>query len=167
MSRVQPRFVLAVSASPRGFAYVVFSGPQQPFDWGVREVPGNQKNARCLLAIRKLIREYRPEALVIEETRRGSQRGPRIRALYRKIAEVAKGERTRVVRNSKDQVRASFAAEKAVTRPEIAQAVAKRIPAFAPKLPPPRKIWMSESPRQSLFDAAALGVGWYGSAGGV
>jgi hypothetical protein len=162
MSRVHRQFILAVSASPRGFAFVVFSGPDQPFDWGVREIRGNQKNARCLLAIKKLLRRSRPEALVIEETRGASRRGPRIRALYGKITEVAAREQTRVVRYTKDQVRAAFAAEHAKTRPDIAQAVAKRIPAFAPKLPPLRKIWMSEDPRQSLFDAAAFGVVFYG-----
>ena len=161
MRRVHARFILAVSASPRGFAFVVFAGSDQPFDWGVKEIRGNQKNARCLLAIKKLIRQYRPEAVVIEDTRAGSRRGPRIRALYRGIADVAGREQVKVVQYTKAQVRAAFAAENVRTRPEIAQAVAARIPAFAPKLPPLRKIWMSEDPRQSLFDAAALGAVFY------
>ena len=161
MSGVHARFILAVSASPRGFAFVVFARPDQPFDWGVKEVRGNRKNARCLLAIKKLIREYRPEAVVIEETRAGSRRGPRIRALYRAVVELAGREQVKIVQYTKAQVRAAFAAENAWTRPEIARAVAKRIPAFAPRLPPLRKIWMSEDPRQSLFDAAALGAVFY------
>ena len=161
MKGVHARFILAVSASPRGFAFVVFTGPDQPFDWGVREIRGSQKNARCLSAIRKLIREYRPEAVVVEETRAGSRRGPRIRTLYRAVVELAGREQVKVVQYTKAQVRAVLAKEKARTRPEIAQAVAMRIPAFAPKLPPVRKIWMSEDPRQTLFDAAALGVRFY------
>lgn len=163
MKGVHARFILAVSASPRGFAFVVFTGPDQPYDWGVKGVRGKQKNARCLLAIKKLFQQYRPEALVIEDTHAGSRRGPRIRALYRAVVELAGREHVKVVRYAKAQVRATFAAESARTRPDIAQAVAKRIPAFAPKLPPLRKIWMSEDPPQSLFDAGALRVTHYAS----
>ena len=152
------RFTLAVSLSPRGFAFVLFQADGNPFDWGVREIRGSQKNARCFLAIKKLLRQYRPQALVLEETGRDSRRGARVRALYRSLGELGEREGVVVVRYTRAQVRATFAAEGARTRPEIAKAIATRIPAFAPKLPPLRKIWMSEDPRQSLFDAAGLGV---------
>jgi hypothetical protein len=154
-------FVLGVSASPRGFAFVLFQQPTAPFDWGVKEIRGAHKSALTLLAIKKLIRQYRPKTIVIEETGKDSHRGPRIRALYRSIVELAQRERITVVRYTRAQVRATFATENARTRPEIAAAIAARIPAFAPKLPPLRKIWMSEDSRQGLFDAAALGVTYY------
>jgi hypothetical protein len=153
--------VLAVSASPRGFAFVLFVGPDNPFDWGVHEIRGIHKSARCLLAIKKLVRKYNPATIVIEEAGRDSRRGPRIRALYRDIIALAERQQRVVERYTREEVRATFAAEHARTRPEIAAAIAARIPAFAPKLPPFRKIWMSEDRRQSLFDAAALGVVYY------
>lgn len=40
----------------------------------------------------------------------------------------------------------------AFTKYEIAKAIARRIPAFAHRLPRLRKLWMSEDPRQGLFD---------------
>jgi len=49
----------------------------------------------------------------------------------------------------------------AETKYEIAQAVAGIIPAFKHRLPPIRKIWQSEDERQSLFDAASLGIAYY------
>jgi hypothetical protein len=153
--------VLAVSASPRGFAFVLFAGPTTPFDWGVKEFRGPHKSALTLLALKKLLRQYRPERLVIEETGKGSRRGPRIRALYRDLVALAGREQVPVMRFTKAEVRAAFAPENARTRPEIAKAVAARLPVFTPKLPPFRKIWMSEDPRQSLFDAAGLGCAWY------
>ena len=162
MTRAHSAFVLAVSASPRGFSFVVFQGPEHPFDWGVKEIRGSQKNALTLLGIKKLMRQYRPEALVIEETGPGSRRGARIRVLYRLLVKIAHREQITVVRYTRAQVLATFEAEKAWTRPEIAKAIATRIPAFALRLPPLRKIWMSEDPRQSLFDAAALGITFYG-----
>jgi hypothetical protein len=161
MTPRQGGFVLAVSASPRGFAFVVFHGPTTPFDWGVKEFRGKHKSALTLLAIKKLIREYRPERLVIEEAGKGSRRGVRIRALYRDLNVLARREQIPVSRLTNEQVLATFANENARTRPEIAQAIAARLPVFAPKLPPERKIWMSEDPRQSLFDAAALGITFF------
>jgi len=53
------RFVLAVSASPRGFAFVLFQGANDPFDWGIKDIPGSQKNPRCVAEIKKLIRRER------------------------------------------------------------------------------------------------------------
>jgi hypothetical protein len=43
---------------------------------------------------------------------------------------------------------------------EIATVLAQRFPALAAKLPPKRKCWQSEDYRISVFDAAALGVGY-------
>jgi hypothetical protein len=103
------RFVLAVSASPRGFAFVLFQGPTTPFDWGVKEFRGPHKSALTLLAIKKLMREYRPERVVLEETGKGSRRGPRIRALYRDVIALAGREQVPVARFTKEQVRAAFA----------------------------------------------------------
>jgi hypothetical protein len=161
MKGVHPAFILAVSASPRGFAFVVFVDATTPVDWGVKEIRGSQKNPRCLYEVKKLMRQYRPTALVFEETGKGSRRGPRIRAFYRALAELAKREQVRGVRYTGAQVRATFAADGARTRPEIAKVIAARIPAFARYLPLPRKIWMSESRWQSLFDAAAIGSAYY------
>jgi len=154
-------FILAISPSPRGFAFVLFQGVDRPFDWGVKELRGSEKNIRSVAAISKLIEQYHPEAIIIEETQRGSRRGFRIRSLLRAIAARAKRDRIAVVRYTKSEVRATFATEHARTRPAIAKAIASRIPAFAPRLPQPQKIWMSEDPRQSLFDAAALGLTHY------
>jgi len=161
MSRGQPGFVLGVSLSPRGYAFVLFSGPTTPYDWGIREIRGDRKSAVTLLLIKKLVRQYGPGTIILEKTDTGSRRGPRVRALNRAIDRLAEREGIRVVCYGRAKVRATFAAENAKTRPEIAKAIAEQIPAFAPKLPPLRKIWMSEDPRQSLFDAAALGLTFY------
>jgi hypothetical protein len=161
MKHEQTPFILAVSPSPRGFAFVIFQGGERPFDWSVKEIRGSEKNIRSLAAIAKLLDQYHPEAVVIEETRRGSRRGFRIRSLLKEVATRAEREGIVVGRYTKAQVRATFAAENARTRPAIAQTIAARIPAFAPRLPRLQKIWMSEDPRQSLFDAAALGLTYY------
>lgn len=62
---------------------------------------------------------------------------------------------------TREALREVFAEVGAETKYEIAQAVAGIIPAFKHRLPPIRKIWQSEDERQSLFDAASLGIAYY------
>jgi hypothetical protein len=111
--------------------------------------------------ITQLFDQYRPATLVIEDTTIPTKRGFRTQALLRSTTKLAKQRRAKVVRCTKKQVKVTFAPDNARTRPAIAEAIAKRIPAFAHRLPSYRKIWMSEDPRQSLFDAAALALTHY------
>lgn len=156
-----PRFVLSCYPTSHGFAFVLFEGPEAPFDWGVREIRSRQKNELTRDAIRALIDRYHPIALVIEATDENSQRRSRIQRLYRMLAHVAECAQIEVFCYSRKEVRASFASVGARTKYEIAKAIVLQIPAFSHRLPPMRKIWMSEDPRQSLFDAAALGLTYY------
>ena len=160
MNHVQPQdLVLSIYPFSRGFAFVFFEGSETPFDWGVKEVKEKHKNTKTLDEIKKLIDRYRPEVLVIEDTRdKASRRNSRIRKLYRMLEHVAMAEYVDVCRYTKAQIKECFASVGATTKYEIAKAIATQIPAFGHRIPPIRKPWMSEDPRQSLFDATALGL---------
>lgn len=154
--------VLAVYPFSRGFAFVFFEGPDSPFEWGVKEVREKHKNSKTLEEIKKLVDRYRPEVLVIEDTTdSGSRRTSRIRKLYRMLVHFARAEYVELHRYSKTEVRECFASIGAGTKYEIAKAIATQIPAFAHRIPRFRKPWMSEDPRQSLFDAAALALTYF------
>lgn len=154
--------VLALYPFSRGFAFVFFEDPTSPFEWGVKEIREKHKNTKTLDAIKKLIDRYRPEVLVIEDTTDGgSRRTSRIRKLYRMLVHFAEAEYIELHRCSKKEVRTCFASVGAGTKYEIAKAIATQIPAFAHRIPRFRKPWMSEDPRQSLFDAAALGLTYF------
>lgn len=165
MTDARPQnLVLAVYPFSRGFAFVFFEGPGSPFDWGVKEIKEKHRNTKTLDAIKKLIDRYRPEVLVIEDTTDGGwRRTSRIRKLYRMLSHVAIAEFVDLYRYRKSEVTACFASAGARTKHEIAQAIALQIPAFAHRMPRYRKQWMSEDPRQSLFDAAALALTYYQS----
>ncbi len=158
--------VLAVYPFSRGFAFVLFEGPDSPYDWGVREIKEKHRNVRSLEAIKELIDRYRPEAMVIEDTHeRRYRRSSRIRKLYRMLTHLAVTEYVELYRFSQEAVKNHFDGCGASTKYEIAKAVSQQIPAFAHRLPRLRKAWMSADPRQSLFDAAALGLVYYGTRG--
>jgi Holliday junction resolvasome RuvABC endonuclease subunit len=122
---------------------------------------------QTLRAIAVLIDRYRPEALVIEDfTIKGARRSSRIRKLYRALIHLAETEQVDVHRVSRTQVKLCFASVGATTKHEIAVAIARQILDFAHRLPRTRKIWMSEDPRQNLFDAAAIGLTYFANSAG-
>jgi hypothetical protein len=47
------------------------------------------------------------------------------------------------------------------TREEIAEALTRIFPELIWHLPPKRKIWQSEHPRMTVFDAIALGLTYW------
>lgn len=155
------RFVLAVVPTCHGYSFVLFEGPEAPFDWGTKDIRGEEKNAKTLDGVKAIICRYQPETLVLEEMAQGTRRTARIRRLVRMLVHLADTEGVAVARYSRRDIRACFLSVGAKTKYEIAKAIANQIPAFLHRLPPIRKIWMSEDPRQSLFDAAALGITHY------
>ena len=163
MTNANPQnLVLSIYPFTRGFAFVLFEGPGSPFDWGVKEIKEKHKNTKTLDDIKTLIDRYRPEVLVIEDTSNGeSRRTSRIRRLYRVLVHLAVAEYIDLCRLKKSQIKECFGLVGAGSKYEIAQAIAIQIPAFAHRIPPFRKPWMSDDLRQALFDAAALGLAFY------
>lgn len=158
--RRETRSVLAFYPMTAGYAFVLFEAPLAPLDWGTRQVRGERKNARTLSGLKRLLERYCPEVLAIEDTRQG-KRSERIKRLHRMILQLAQTENLTVFTYTKLEVRSLFAETGAIKKPEIAEIIASLIPAFAHRLPPKRKCWMGEDPRQNLFDAAALGLTFY------
>jgi len=156
--------VLALKPFTRGLAFALFEGSLSPIDWGIREITGGKWNARCAAAARALIERLKPEILVLPDEAFPS-RGQFGRAsrLLNLIANHAVGQSVDVRRHSRADVRECFANVGAATRYEIAQTIAAQIPAFAHRLPPPRRNWDHEARRLHLFDAAALAMTCYAS----
>lgn len=148
--------VLSIFLVARGFAAVLFEGPLSPVDSSVRDIRGREKNARCLDAIAKLIEHSQPDTLVIEDYgARGARRSARLRRLYRAIETLAQYHNLDLYHCPQQAVRQAFAKGGAGTKYEIAQVIAKLLPSLAYRMPRPRKTWMNEDLRMSLFDAAA------------
>lgn len=163
MTGGSPSF-LALSIYPfsRGFAFVLFEGDASPFDWGIKEIKEKHKNTKAFDAITSIVARYQPDVLLIEDTSHPeARRSSRIRKLYRMICHLAASEAIDVQRYSKSDVRNCFASTGAESKQEIARAIAAQIPAFALRMPPLRRAWMSEDPRMSLFHAAALGLTFF------
>jgi len=152
-------FLLAFYPTTNGYAFVLFEGPLSPFDWAVSPIRFGAKNEKSLKGLRSLLDRYHPAVLVIEDaTMPGSRRSQRVKLLYEQIEQLAGDYEIPLAQYSWPNVQATFRPNGAITKHEIAESIAALIPAFSHRMPRQRKIWMNEDPRQSLFDAAALGL---------
>jgi len=159
MRAAHERVVLALYPSSHGFGYVLFSGPEFLPDWGTKETRWKDKNFLALHRVKALLRRYQPEVLVLQDpmhTKR--KRHKRILALHQRIVDCAESDKVvvRVIRQKR--VQEYFGA---TTKQAMAEAVARQLPMLAVRMPRLRKIWQSEDLRQSLFDAAALGLYYF------
>ena len=154
--------VLAIHPFVKGFAFALFEAPLSPIDWGIKEIRGGDWNARCLGAAQGLMERTRPDVLAFKDYADARvRRSRRIQRLRRLIVNHATGQSIEVRRYSREQIRACFEGVGAVTRYEIAQAIAGQVHAFGHRLPKVRKIWEPEDPRMYLFDAVALALTHY------
>jgi Holliday junction resolvasome RuvABC endonuclease subunit len=159
--------VLAVYPYFRGIAFVLFEGFLAPVDWGVHDVRGPEKNARCLERVSRLFSDHAPDVLVLEDmSDAGTYRSGRVRALNSAIRNLADMTGLAVNAYSRTHVRNCFAKLGRTTKSEIAELIGKHVPALDQYVPPIRKLWKSEDARMGLFDAAALAWTFFHNAQG-
>lgn len=158
--------VLSVAPNSRGFGFVLFESALAPYDWGVQEIRGESKNSRIIAFVGRMIDRHSPLVLVVEDWADAAcHRCARILALYASLADLAREKSVQLVRVSKEHLHRYFATVVPTTKYEIALAIAKLIPALSFQVPPVRRIWMSEDPRQGLYDAAALALTHFADGG--
>jgi Holliday junction resolvasome RuvABC endonuclease subunit len=154
--------VLAIHPFSRGFAFALLEAPLSPIDWGVREVKGPNPERQYLALAQALVEQMQPDVLVLSRLETSVlHRSKRRDRFQRLLANYARGEGVRVVQYARVQVLACFEGVGAVTRYQIAQAIAAQIHAFAHRVPPPRKVWEADDARMFLFDAIALALTHY------
>jgi hypothetical protein len=157
-------FVLAIYPSTRGLAFVLFESALSPVDWGLKTVHGPRKNDECLRFADALLSRYEPGIVVLQDTSpQGTIRAYRIRHLNAAIAELIESAGIEMIFFSRVEVMRAFASVGVINKRQLAEVIAKHIPAFQRYLPPVRKPWMSEDSRMNLFDAAALALTFFQS----
>jgi Holliday junction resolvasome RuvABC endonuclease subunit len=154
--------VLAIYLNARGFAFVIFESALSPVDWGVKEVRGLRKHARCLVKIVAILDRYQPDVLVIQDTwSQGTPRARRIVKLNAAIAELTAPRGMALYTYSRADVWDAFRDVGVSNKQDLARVVALHIPFFERFVPPPRKPWKSEDARMGIFDAAALALTFF------
>lgn len=156
------RSVLSVYPTPRGYAFVLWDSPLTPHDWGTKDFKKDVGSARCVESIRELLDEYRPDAFVVEDTsERQTKRSLRVKRILKAVGPTARRLSIEVVPVTRKDVRSAFAQFGAVTKQDIANVIARKIEAFAARIPRPRKTWQAQDPRMGVFDAASRALTYY------
>lgn len=159
--RKYPR-VLALHLSGNGVAFCVFDAPCSLYDWGHKHIKRRDRDTQTLAIVQHLLHRFTPDAVVIEDIAAcGARRSPRVCQLYRDIEALADEHAIDVFAYPWEAVFRAYAGGRPENRHEIAVLTAKLLPMIARRLPPKRRLWMPQDPRQSLFDAAALGVTYF------
>jgi hypothetical protein len=131
----------------------------QLVDWGTRRFYADQRNKPALA---DLLRLFHPSVLVLRELPADSKRNTPHRArLVSKIATEARVAKTPIRWVSEQSLAQFFQKSGVVTKQQIAANMAELFPDIAWKLPPPRKPWQPEHWQMPLFDAIALGFGYF------
>ena len=155
----QDPVVLAVHPTSKGFGWIVFRGSGTPIDWGLASAK-SRRPARLEARFRRILERHEPALLVLEAFE-DTSRVDRIKAFCREIRHLAECRGTKVCVLSAYTVQEHFARSGGTTRYEIARAIANHLDALTHRLPPKRRAWMSQDPRRSLFDAAALAITYF------
>lgn len=137
--------VLALEIAYRGFSFAVLEGSERLIDWGVKAFVGD--TSVFLAKLSQVIDRYRPDVLVLEEPA-GSRKGSRAKEHMAWAEQLAVERVLRVVAIPRC----------AVTKDDRATETARLFPELAPKLPPRRKRWESESRGIAQFVAVDRGL---------
>ena len=153
--------VIALDLRSRKFGYVIFEGPRTLLDWGIR-THLNAKHSLLERRLRDLSSMFAPSIVLVRRT-------PRLQRANQSMIPTASLVVKRFARREPlamrvidySTQRAFFSESTKVNKHDIARIVADRFPELSWRLPPKRKPWQSEPTRQSIFDAASLGIYYF------
>jgi hypothetical protein len=150
--------VLAIDPTHRGFGFVVLEGEKRLLDWGTRYA-SNPKRDASIEKVDRLIEQYDPSSLILEDhTGTGSRRCRRVRRLIDDLGMLGRARDLSVFSYSRGDIRLAFSVHEARTKEGIAAVLVAQFSELVPRLPPKRKVWMSEDHRMTIFDAASLAL---------
>jgi len=151
--------ILAVSLSTRGFGYALMEGEKMIVECGKKRFYGD-KNAGSLAGIERLIIDYQPSRLLLQDvTAKDSRRHRRIKRLHQKIIVLAAERKLKVSEISRKKLRIRLFGNEDCTKHDIAELLAKQFPdELASRLPQKRQAGDNADARMDLFDAVGLAV---------
>jgi hypothetical protein len=153
-----PTRTFAIQITCRGFGYLILEDSMRPVDWGTKQTtrPGE---AKTIEVVASLVAQYRPHYVLLEDVLNEShRRSPRAVLVTRRIAEFLAERGVNCALVPAAMVKNTFQRWSAHTKQDRAHIVSELLPDLAQHLPPPRKPWMSEDSRMSIFSAAAIAL---------
>jgi len=159
--RIYDPRIFAIDLRNRRSGFAIFEGPRSLLDFGTTVLPSITA-APLMSRFSDLLRVSLPSIIVVRRDRwEKMMSDPDAKRLINLLAHEAgsRGIRIRVLDES--AVSATFHNLGCETKAEVSAALARIFPELVWQIPPKRKVWESEHPRQTVFDAIALGLAYW------
>ena len=159
--RIYDPRVLAIDLRNRRSGFAIFEGPRNLLDFGTTVLPSDQAEPAMARFV-DLLRMSVPSIIVVKKDRwenMASSSGARHFVDMLTNESIKREIQIRVL--EQDAITATFLNLDCSTKVEISTALARVFPELVWQLPPERKAWESEHPRQTVFDAIALGLAYW------
>jgi hypothetical protein len=149
--------LLALDLHPLRFGFVMFEGPDELLDWGIKASRHGGEPVKVSLNVKlaSLLEWYVPDFVVIKIPTTAP-----LKRRIRTIAVLAKNRRIPVRLISSSSVRKAFPGNNQ-NKYQVATVIAARHPELSPRLGPRRKLWEAEKHSMGIFDAAAIGIAYF------
>ena len=157
MKLLTQKRVLALNVRPHSFAFVVFDGPSELVDWGIKSFRHGVNAVKVPMSTKMalVLDQCRPDVVVLNEAMKGAPNTTIVMSV-----KLAKNRRIPVRRISRDDVRKMFPRSNS-NKYQIATVVAARFQELLPRLGLRRKVWEAEKYSMGIFEAAALGITYF------
>lgn len=159
--RIYDPRIIALDLRSRRSGFAVFEGPRRLLDFGTTATPAayTEDATKGLSGQLKL---WLPQIIVVREDRwNDCEMHQEMKSWAGILRTAARSGSFQIHLISQAAIRESFRNLRCRTKAEISTALARIFPELIWYLPPERKLWESEHPRQTVFDAIALGLAYW------
>jgi hypothetical protein len=159
--RIYDPRILAIDIRNRRSGFAIFEGPRSLLDFGTIVLPsvlGESDKGR----FSDLLRISLPSIIVVRKDRWENMiSAPNNRRTIDVLTHRSEVRAIQIRTLESEAANATFRNLGCETKAEISAALARIFPELVWQLPPTRKVWQSEHPRQTVFDAIALGLAYW------
>jgi hypothetical protein len=158
------RRTLAIVLRSRRFGFAVFEGPTRLLNWGMVFYPLNDvaQHVAASKRVVSLLLLFTPSVVVVGRARLlkvHARSG--VNPILRSIRHEASARLIPVRLMMTAEMRRVFGVLHTKSKHEIASRLVKVFPELHGKLPPKRRLWDSEHPIMTMFDAVAMGYAYW------
>ncbi len=159
--RIYDPRVLAIDLRLHRSGFALYEGPRRLLDHGTTVVPF-ERTENSTSRFLDLLKISSPSVIVVRKERWDDiTANPQAKRLATLLTEACDTRGIEIRLLEQDAMRATFRNLNCKTKAEISAALSRFFPNLVWQLPPERRIWDSEHPHQSMFDAIALGFAYW------
>jgi hypothetical protein len=159
--RIYDPRVLAIDLRFQRSGFAIYEGSRRLLDYGTTVVPF-ERVENSTNRFSDLLKISMPSVIVVKKERwKDMAAHPQAKRLTETLTREAGARGIEIRLLEQNALKATFRNLNCETKAEISASLSRFFPNLAWQLPPQRRIWDSEHPRQSVFDAIALGFAYW------